>query len=92
MRCLEYGGPCTTNFVAFQPERVILPSGRQYEILYDDADALRSVITPTGTAYSYHLIMSIGCYKLKVALPADKVALMVRPRDTSVIICWRSIY
>ncbi|KAF2358722.1 YD repeat, partial [Trinorchestia longiramus] len=63
------------------PERVILPSGRQYEVIYDDADALRSIMTPTGTAYTFHLTMSIGCYKLKVALPANKVALMLRVNE-----------
>ena len=53
------------------------PSGRAYGLVYDDAGALRQVLTPRGTAYTLHLSTSLGFYRLRLALPIDSIALQV---------------
>jgi YD repeat-containing protein len=39
---------------------VILPSGKEYQLTYDDAGGLRSVITPAGSHHHFHSVTLIG--------------------------------
>lgn len=62
-----------------------LPSGRTYGLVYDDAGALRQVVTPRRTAYTLHVSTSVGFYRLRLALPVDNIALQVGVLETYIL-------